>query len=139
MVNKRGQKTCGECGTINGVRAFECKDCDAEFKMKKARKRPHYVPVEDFRTLEHGDEVKVIGGSGPYYENKETGDRTYLTDRGTYRVIKTDKTGIQVYGGTGHGYLYMGKTCRSDIVASITKTACKIKKRNIPNYMGRTE
>ena len=136
VKNKPGQKSCSECGTINGVRAFECKECNYEFKMKKARKRPHYVPVEDFKTLEHGDEVKVIGGSGPYFENAE-GERTYLTDRGTYRVIKTDATGIQVYGGTGHGYLYMGKTCPSDCVASITKTACKLKERNQPNYTKR--
>ena len=31
---KRGQKICPECNCVNGVRAFVCKKCDYEFKMK---------------------------------------------------------------------------------------------------------
>lgn len=125
---KRGQKLCSECGTINGVRAFVCKNCEAEFKMKKGRKRPRKKQVEDYRTLERGDTIRVVGGSGPYYTSKETGERTYLIDRGKYTVISTDDTGIQVYGENGYGYLYMGKTCPSKLLNSITQAPCKILK-----------
>lgn len=124
---KRGQKLCSECGTINGVRAFVCKNCEAEFKMKKGRKRPRKKQVEDFKTLERGDTIRVVGGSGPYYTG-EDGERSYLIDRGKYTVISTDDNGIQVYGPNGYGYLYMGKIKPSPLLASITQAPCKILK-----------
>jgi hypothetical protein len=124
---KRGQKTCDSCGAINGVRAFVCKNCDTEFNMKKPRKRPRKTVVEDFKTLERGDTIRVVGNSGPYYTGQD-GERIYLVDRGKYTVISTDNTGIQVYGENGYGYLYMGEICPSDLIESITKAPCKILK-----------
>ena len=124
---KRGQKLCSNCGTINGVRAFVCKNCEAEFKMKKGRKRPRRKEVEDFKTLERGDTIRVVGGSGPYHTDRE-GEKTYLVDRGKYTVISTDHQGIQVYGPNGYGYLYMGKICPSELIDTITKAPCKILK-----------
>lgn len=129
----RGRKACKECGVINGVRAYVCKHCGEEFKMKKARRRPHKVPVKDFKTLQEGDLIRVVGGSGPYYTSKETGERTYLVDRGKYIVVEVDRSGVHVNGSNGSSYLYMGKTCPSDLLDSITKSACKLQKVYQPN------
>lgn len=109
------------------MRAFVCKNCDAEFNMKKPRKRPRKTVVKDFKTLERGDTIRVIGGSGPYYTDAND-ERHYLVDRGKYTVISTDYTGIQVYGENGYGYLYMGEICPSELLDSITKAPCKILK-----------
>ena len=91
IEKKRGQKLCEQCGTPNGVRAYECKNCDYPFKMKKYRKGSKKKRVDDFTKLQKGDEIRVVGGSGPYYTN-EDGEKLYLTDRGKYIVNKTGDT-----------------------------------------------
>lgn len=128
---KRGQKLCKTCNTINGVRSFFCKNCDAEFKMKKARRGIRKKRIEDYKTLTRGDIIKVVGGSGPYYLDKK-GDKHYFVDRGKYTVQSTDSQGIRVYGKHGYGYLYMGKKCKSDLLDSIIKVPCKIVLLNKP-------
>ena len=133
---KRGQKICSECGCVNGVRAYECKQCEFPFKMKRGRRTPKKKQVEDHTTLGKGDVIRVVGGSGSYHTNYD-GEKTYLVDRGKYVVEFTDKNGIHAYGKTGYGYLYMGKRCRSDMLDSITKAPCKIillQGASHPNY-----
>ena len=125
MKRKRGQKLCEECGAVNGVRAFECKECDNPFKMNKYRKGLKKKRVEDHTTLLRGDLIRVVGGSGSYYTN-DIGEKTYLVDRGKYTVHDVDKTGIHTYSKTGYNYLYMGKSCPSPMLSSITKAPCKI-------------
>lgn len=122
---KRGVKYCSECETENGVRAYECKNCDHPFKMKKGRRGIRKKLVEDFKTLKKGDVIKVVGGSGDYYEGRD-GERQYFTDRGRYTVVDTDHTGIKAYGPHGYTYLYMGKKCPSTLVSGITKAPHKI-------------
>ena len=116
--NKRGQKLCSKCNTANGVRAYECKSCGTEFKTKKIRKGSKNKQIEDFRTLNKGDRIKVLSRSGNYYY-KTNGDRHYWTIPGEYIVSsvnldnKNHKHGINCYGTTnrnsGYHYLYMGK------------------------------
>lgn len=120
---KRGKKLCQDCGAEHGVRTYEC-ECGYEFPMKKKRKGRRKVLVEDFKTLKEGDEVKLVGGSGPYYVD-DAGDRHYLIDRGRYKVVSRDANGLIVVGKHGYGHLYMGKTCEG-LVPSITKQACKL-------------
>ena len=105
---KRGQKICSKCNTANGVRAYECKSCGTEFQMKKARKGNKNKPVEDYRTLNKGDLIRVVGGSGCYYKDSN-GEKHYFTDRGKYKVMDTDDKGIIAVGKCGHQYIYMGK------------------------------
>ena len=122
---KRGQKICENCGEVNGVRAYECKKCEYPFKMKKGRRTPKKKRVEDHTTLSKGDLIRVVGGSGSYYTN-EDGEKQYLIDRGKYTVQNTDVNGIHAYGKTGYNYLYMGESCPSPLLASITKAPCKV-------------
>ena len=118
-MKKRGQKACSECGHINGVRAYHCKECDHPFKMKKPSKSRRGRPVKDWRTLEPGDYVRVVGRSGNYYI-KENGDRIYFTDAGVYHIKQIHGEGMIVIG-TGrqsHGFefLYMGKEKKSKLL-----------------------
>ena len=122
-----GQKICSSCEEVDPVGACVYKNCGTEFEMKKPRKRAHKVPVDDFKTLERGDIIHVVGESGPYYTGDD-GERTYLVDRGKYKVVSTDDKGISVYGESGYGYLYMGEICPSKLLASITQAPCKILK-----------
>jgi hypothetical protein len=121
----RGKKLCSHCNTVNGVRSYECKNCGQEFKMKKAPKGIRKKRIEDFKTLQKGDWIKVVGGSGPYHTDN-LGERTYLVERGKYCVDHTDNLGIHAYGDSGYNYLYMGKRCPSPMLDSITRSPCKI-------------
>ena len=122
---KRGQKICENCGEVNGVRAYECKVCEHPFKMKRGRRTPKKRPVEDHTTLQKGDLIRVLGGSGSFHTDYN-GEKTYLVDRGKYIVDHTDQQGIGAYGKTGFNYLYMGKSCPSPMLSTITKAPCKI-------------
>lgn len=121
----RGRKVCSHCQTINGVRSYECKNCGQEFKMKKAPKGIRKKRIEDFKTLQKGDWIKVVGGSGPFFTD-EYGEKSYMVDRGKYLVDHIDNQGIHAYGDTGYNYLYMGKRCPSPMLESITRSPCKI-------------
>lgn len=125
MKTKRGQKTCSSCNTINGVRSFECKQCGAQFKMKKLKRGLKRILIKDHTILQKGDTIRVIGGSGPYYEDA-TGERTYFVERGKYSVDKVDANGIFAFSEGGFDYLYMGEICRSKILESIIKAPCKV-------------
>ena len=121
----RGKKVCNHCNEINGVRSFECKNCGQAFKMNKSPKGIRKKKVEDFKSLQRGDWIKVVGGSGPYHIDRD-GERTYLVERGKYKVEYTDSEGIHAYGDSGYNYLYMGESCPSPLMDSIIRSPCKI-------------
>ena len=80
--------------------------------------------------------IRVVGGSGSYHTDYN-GEKTYLVDRGKYVVQQTDSQGIYAYSNTGFNYLYMGKSCPSPLLDTITKAPCKIillKGAAHPNY-----
>ena len=122
---KRGQKLCTNCDCINGVRAYECKECGSPFKMKKARRGPRKKLVENFKELNRGDTIRVVGGSGCYYIDKQ-GDKHYFTDRGKYIVQNTDDKGIQAVGSHGYTYIYMGKKRRSKLLDNMFNAPHKV-------------
>jgi len=113
---KRGQKKCPECWGINAARQRICKDCLHEFAFKN---EPAKNEILDWKSLQKGDLVKVIQGSGPYYIAKRTidgytaGEKIYMGTLGVFRVMSTDSEGIHSYGATsrngGYNYIFMGK------------------------------
>lgn len=125
MKTKRGQKICKSCNKINGVRAYECKECGAEFEMKKKRKGGRKKQISDHTVLNKGDIIKVVGNSGPYYIGSD-GDKHYFTDRGKYTVMSVYKDGIQACGPHGYTYLYMGTPRQSPLVESVQDAPHKI-------------
>ena len=160
MAGKRGQKVCKSCQGINGVRSFNCKHCGAAFdskskqitvakqvmqedretlaalaktknkRVKRVKRVKQFEEIADWRTLERGDRVKVVGRSGNYYTG-EDGERRYLIDPGTYTVYQHDENGLIVYDG-GFGYIYMGPEQESVVGPSVRRSPHKLYKVNTP-------
>jgi hypothetical protein len=93
--------------------------------MKRARLAPKNKRVEDHMTLHKGDVIRVVGGSGSYYLDKE-GDKHYFTDRGKYTVFGIYKDYILAIGPYGTTCLYMGKKRRSKLLDSMWDAPHKI-------------
>ena len=131
MKVKRGQKACEECGEANGVRAYHCKECEHPFKMKKKSKSRKGIRVRDWKTLEKGDYIRVVGRSGSYY-TRENGEKMYFTNAGIYKYQGRDGLGLTVTGtgrqNHGYEYLYMGPVRKSPILDSITNAPHKLYK-----------
>jgi hypothetical protein len=85
--------------------------------MKKYRKGNKKKQVEDHKTLNRGDLIRVVGGNGCHYIDRH-GDRHYFTDRGKYLVQSTTADGIMTYGKHGHQYIYMGERKQSKLIDS---------------------
>lgn len=137
MKLKRGQKLCKNCNNINGARAHVCKHCDQEFvsnnkkpTQAKKKKLKKYEEINNWKDLQKGDKIKVIGRSGNYYVS-EDGDKQYLTDAGIYTVQDKDELGLRVYDG-GYGYIYMGPETRSNTIPNMYRSPHKIVKVNTP-------
>ena len=122
---KKGIKVCKSCGTENGVRAYECKKCDAEFEMRRKRRGLRKRIVTDWTQLKSGDIVEPVGRSGPYYTNA-LGERTYTNTRGYKTVYKIDDDGLVVTGKYGFEFLYCGPE-RKGIVSSLTQAPTRVK------------
>ena len=122
---RKGIKICQSCGTENGVRAYECKNCDAPFEMRKKRRGVRKKDVSDWTTLKRGDVIRVVGRSGPYFEN-EVGDRTYLLSNTLYKIYKLTDDGIVAHGKYGFEFIYCGEEKRG-LVSSITQAPAKLK------------
>ena len=132
----KGQKKCPECGVINGARAYQCKACDYAFPNKHGRIRYSKRPVRDWRDLKRGDCVRVVGGSGSYYESPETGERTYMSSKGKYKVDSVTSNGIVAYGigknNTGCQFIYMGVHKQSNLVDNMYNSPHKLVRINDP-------
>lgn len=132
-MKRRGLKTCETCGTENGVRAYHCKKCDSAFKMKKLPKGRRGIIVKNWKELEAGDYVRVVGRSGTYFI-KENGERIYFTGAGVYHIQQVSRDGIVVIGtgrrAHGYEYLYMGKEKQSTLVDNMFNAPHKLYKVN---------
>ena len=97
--------------------------------MKKRSKNRRGRPVKDWRTLEVGDYIRVIGRSGSYYI-KSNGDRIYFTDAGIYHIKQIHGEGLTVIGGgrQSHGFefLYMGEEKKSKLLDNMFNAPHKL-------------
>ena len=132
----KGQKVCPECNTVNGARAYQCKVCDYAFPNKHGRIRYSKRPVRDWRDLKRGDCVRVVGGSGSYYESPDTGERTYMSSKGKYKVDTITGNGILAYGigknNTGCQFIYMGEHKQSKLCDNMYNAPHKLVRINDP-------
>ena len=130
----KGQKVCPECNTVNGARAYQCKVCDYAFPNKHGRIRYSKRPVRDWRELKRGDCVRVVGGSGSYYVSPDTGERTYMSSKGKYKVHTISRDGIVAYGigknNTGCQFIYMGVHKQSNLVDNMFNSPHKLVRIN---------
>lgn len=144
MQVKRGQKLCKNCNNVVGARSLICKHCNTPFVIKntedvdskpKRRRRKRfkkYSRVENWKELQVGDRIKVVGRSGSYYIG-EDGDKQYMTEAGIYTIQSHDDNGLVVYAAKGgFGYIYMGQEVKSSMIPNMYRSPHKILKVNIP-------
>jgi hypothetical protein len=130
----KGQKSCPNCDTMTGPRAYVCKNCNHifSFNMTIKEKRTMKI-VKDFRwqELQKGDKIKVGGGPYFFYE----GELIPMGYRGKFVVEKVDDKGIHAWGldkTTGFAHIYMGADYQNP-ETGVWKTKHKIlklKKKN---------
>ena len=106
----KGQKTCPQCSSTTGPRAYSCKSCGHIFVFKpKSKEAKNTKIIRDFnwRDLVKGDRIKVAGG--PYYVSR--GEFIPMGYRGRFVVESIDDKGIRAYGldkYQGFCHIYMG-------------------------------
>jgi len=109
----KGKKTCDNCGTLTGPRAYMCPHCQTPFMFavqSKEKKNTKVIRNFDWRELEAGDKIKVTGG--PYYV--KGGEFIPMGYRGKFTVVSLDDKGIIGYsekGGYCHIYMGADKQC----------------------------
>jgi hypothetical protein len=116
-------KSCPDCQQDCHARLSTCKKCGFVFYKKKKS------TIEDWKSLQRGDRVRVVGRSGTYYI-KKSGDKIYFTDAGIYSVREVRYDGLIVIG-TGkrsHGYefLYMGDEVKSSMLDNLYNAPHKL-------------
>ena len=139
MKIKRGQKLCTKCNNVNGARAYVCKHCGEGFEVrakgsKVKKKRVKKLEYIDWKELEIGQRIKVMGRSGTYYVS-ENGDKTYMSDPGIYNVVGKDNNGLRVYGKSGYTYIYMGPEKKSSLLDNMFNAPHKIMKVNVSDRL----
>ena len=108
----KGKKTCEACNREAGPRTKIC-PCGQRFTFKlQGKDVVKTKTIDDWKSLESGQVIKVIQGYGPYYINKEQ-ERISLAYKGVFRVKFINNFGIGAYplNGTEEGFcfIYMGK------------------------------
>ena len=104
----KGKKTCENCGTLTGPRAYMCPSCQTPFvfaAQSKERKTTRIIRNFDWRELQPGEKIKATGG--PYYV--KGGEFIPMGYRGKFSVVSLDKNGIVAYSAKGgYCHIYMG-------------------------------
>ena len=113
---KRGQKLCKSCNGVNAARSSKCKHCNKAFINKNT---PVKNEIKDWKSLETGQQIKIIQGSGPYFvcstdsEDHSSGEKVYMGCKGKYEVREIRSNGILCCGigkkNTGIEFVYMGE------------------------------
>ena len=92
----KGQKSCPDCGTTTGPRAYACKKCNHIFIFKaksKEAKNTKIIHNFNWRDLVKGDKIKVTGG--PYYVHR--GDFLRMGYRGKFVVESVDIKEVRLH------------------------------------------
>ena len=129
----KGKKTCDNCGTLTGPRAYMCPSCQTPFMFavqSKEKKNTKVIRNFDWHELESGDKIKATGG--PY--NVKGGEFIPMGYRGKFTVISIDDEGIVGYsekGGYCHIYMGRDKQCPETKVWKTKHKLLKLKKKNL--------
>jgi len=106
----KGKKTCDNCGTFTGPRAYMCPNCQTPFMFavqSKEKKTTRIIRKFDWHELQKGDIIKATGG--PY--SVIDGEFIPMGCRGKFTVISLDENGIIAYGNREGGFchIWMGR------------------------------
>lgn len=105
----KGKKTCDNCGTLTGPRAYMCPNCNTPFvfaAQSREKKNTRVIREFNWRELEAGEKIKATGG--PYYV--KGGEFIPMGYRGKFTVVSLDEKGIVGYSEKGgYCHIYMGR------------------------------
>lgn len=105
-------KTCIICFEHCGPRSKKCSQghpFDIKVKSKREKDLKPKTEEVDWKTLKRHDWVKVLVGSGPYYEVDE--QKIYIgCDGGKYEVLSLERDGFFVKEDNYRKFVYMGET-----------------------------
>lgn len=131
QTKKRGIKTCKNCQTENGARAHFCSKCQAEFPIKNKHGfivKKINKKIDDWKELKEGECIRVISGTGPYYDRN--GYKDSVGHYGKFIVKWIDDNGIVCFGcsknNQGFAHIYMGEVMQSPTVPSLIRAPHKI-------------
>jgi len=125
----KGSKTCPDCNTMTGPRAYCCKKCNHIFIFKaksKEAKNTKIIQKINWKELVKGDRIKVTGG--PYFVSGS--EFIPMGYRGRYVVDSVDSNGILAWGKdrqNGFCHIYMGRDYQNP-ETKVWKTKHKIVK-----------
>ena len=116
MKLSRGQKRCKHCKAVNASRSLKCTNCGKRFVSKNT---PIKNEIKDWRSLEAGESLRIIQGTGQYFtckrktEEADAGDKIYMGCKGKYQVVSVDSKGLICRGigkkNCGIEFVYMGE------------------------------
>lgn len=105
----KGKKSCEQCGTLTGPRAYMCPECNHPFVFavqSKEKRTTRLIKNFNWKELQVGDTIKSTGG--PYYV--KGCDFIPMGYRGKYTVVRLDEEGIIAYSTKGgYCHIYMGR------------------------------
>lgn len=102
-------KICENCKEKNPARIRRCKKCDSTFAFKIKKKNIKKEKISDWKELQQGDIIKVVGG--PVFLDKENNEIP-MGYSGLFSVISLDKNGIIAHGKDkccGFCHIWMSK------------------------------
>lgn len=102
----------------NGVRAKTCSVCGEAFIFKTSREKKEKGKDVDWATLQPGQRIRILTGSGPYMDIIRKGKeiRKYLGCKGgVYHVVSVHKDGIKILNGFLTEFCYMGEVCEGQV------------------------
>jgi hypothetical protein len=128
-INKvRGRKFCPNCQSPNGARAYTCRNCEQEFNVNVKKRKTFRSKIKDWKQLKEGDCIRVISGSGPYYNRGDQKD--CIGHAGKFIVKSIDQNGLLCFGcsknNKGFAHIYMGDKQMSSNVPNLIRSPHKI-------------
>lgn len=124
-IRKTPLKTCPECHAKCHARLSTCK-CSFVFYKKKGSKI-----IKDWQALRAGDVIRSVYGNGPYWQDPETKEKTYMGSYGKFVVNHVGDNYIRCYESgksrvSGTVVLYMGDGKKSLLCDNFYKCPHKL-------------
>lgn len=112
----KGKKTCPVCGFLNALRSSKCKGADCDHKFYETEDEKNHV---DWRTLQRGQMIRVLQGSGPVARTRDIEE--CIGSYGKFIVFNVTTDGIMSYGSCGLEFIYMGEEREGKLPGVILK------------------
>lgn len=126
-IKGKGYKACKECGIKLPASSKKC-DCGYIFFINKQPPRPKsYVEVEDWTTLEKGQDIYLLNTDR--WESPE-GEIVPMGENGEFQVVRVQTDGLLLYNNGYHfqSMVNAGYNAKTGITRGVTKIFTKKKK-----------